>query len=181
MILNNVDNQFVFEFSFDKFILDDNNEYNNRCDLFWNDIIRRFNSSNKTIFLFNFDELKKTLRRKKLAHFSLLYLKLFEIFKLDDIKWKIINFNVMNFFRYDCDFEILFETRRDWVFIKKSNSIDYIIMLKRLSSLIDFDDDSNVKLFKIIMLLNKYIDTYFLFKNSKIRLNWWEVLFRALL
>ena len=44
-------------------------------------------------------------------------------------------------------------------------------MLKKSSSLIDFDDDSNVKLFKIIMLLNKYIDTYSLFKVLKIRLN----------
>ena len=44
-------------------------------------------------------------------------------------------------------------------------------MLKRLSSLIDFDDDSGVKLFKIIMLSNKYIDTYSLFKDSEIRLN----------
>ena len=44
-------------------------------------------------------------------------------------------------------------------------------MLKRLLLLIDFDDDSSVKLFKIIMLLNKYLDTYSLFKNLKIRLN----------
>ena len=44
-------------------------------------------------------------------------------------------------------------------------------MSKKSLSLIDFGDDSGVELFKIIMLLNKYIDTYFLFKNSKIRLN----------
>ena len=43
--------------------------------------------------------------------------------------------------------------------IKESNSINYIIILKKSLSLIDFDDDSGVKLFKIIMLLNKYIDT----------------------
>ena len=45
------------------------------------------------------------------------------------------------------------------------------MILKRSSSLIDFNDDSGVKLFKIIMLLNKYIDIYSLFKNLKIRLN----------
>ena len=55
--------------------------------------------------------------------------------------------------------------------VKKSNSINYIIMLKKSSSLIDFNDDSNVELPKIIMLSNKYIDTYSLFKNLKIRLN----------
>ena len=44
-------------------------------------------------------------------------------------------------------------------------------MSKRSSSLIDFDDDSGVELPKVIMLSNKYINTYSLFKNSKIRLN----------
>ena len=44
-------------------------------------------------------------------------------------------------------------------------------MLKRSSSLIDFNDDSGVELPKITMLLNKYIDTYFIFKDLKIRLN----------
>ena len=171
----------MFEFSFDKFILDDSSEYNNHCDLLWNDIIWRFNSNSKTILLFNFDELEETLRYKKLTHFSLSYLKFFETFKLDDMKWKVINFDVMNFFRYDCDFGILFETRRDWVLVRESNSINYIMMLKRSSSLIDSDDDSGVELSKIIMLLNKYIGTYSLFKNSEIRLNWRKVLFRALL
>ena len=76
----------MFEFPFNKLIFDDIREYNNRCDLFRNDIIRRINNNNKTIFLFNFDILEKTLRRKKLTHFSLLYLKTFGFFKLDDIK-----------------------------------------------------------------------------------------------
>ena len=44
-------------------------------------------------------------------------------------------------------------------------------MLKKSSLLIDFDDDSNVKLSEVIMLSDKYIDTYFLFKVSEIRLN----------
>ena len=44
-------------------------------------------------------------------------------------------------------------------------------MLKKSLLLIDFDDNSNVKLLKVIMLLNKYIDTYSLFKDLKIRLN----------
>ena len=161
----------MFEFSFDKLVLDDSNKYNNRCDLLWNNIIRRFNNNNKMIFLFNFDKLEKTLRYKKLTHFSLLYLKPFETFKLNDIKWKIIDFDVMSFFRHDCDFEILFEMRRDWVFVRESNSINYTIMSKRSSSLIDFNDDSNVELSKITMLSNRYIDTYSLFKNLKIRLN----------
>ena len=43
--------------------------------------------------------------------------------------------------------------------VKESNSINYIIILKRSLSLIDFDDNSGVELPKIIMLLNKYIDT----------------------
>ena len=118
-----------------------------------------------------------------MTHFSLLYLKTLEFFKFDDIKKKIIDFNNVSFFHYDfdIDFEILFETRRDWVLVRESNLINYIIILKRSLSLIDFDDDSDVKLFKIIMLLNKYIDTYFLFKNSKIRLNWRKVLFKTLL
>ena len=161
----------MFEFLFNKFILNDNNEYNNHYDLFWNNIVRRFNNNNKTIFLFNLNKLEETLRYKKLTHFSLLYLKPFEIFKLDDIKWKIIDFDVMDFFRYNCDFEILFKMRRNWILVKESNSINYIIILKKSSSLIDFNDDSSVKLFKIIMLSNKYIDTYSLFKNLKIRLN----------
>ena len=38
------------------------------------------------ILLFNFNEFEKTLRRKKLTHFSLLYLKTLESFKFDDIK-----------------------------------------------------------------------------------------------
>ena len=161
----------MFKFSFDKFILDDSSEYNNRCDLFWNNIVRRFNSNNKIILLFNFNELEETLRYKKLTHFSLSYLKPFEIFKLDNIKWKIINFDVMSFFRYDYDFEILFEMRKDWVLVRGLNLINYIIISKRSSSSINFDDDSGVKLFKIIMLLNKYIDTYSLFKDLRIRLN----------
>ena len=163
----------MFEFSFNKLVLDDNNEYYNHYNLLWNNIIRHFNNNNKTILLFNLDEFEKTLRRKKLTHFSLLYLKSFEIFKLDDIKKKIINFNNVNFFRYDfdIDFEILFKTRRDWVLVRESNLINYIIMSKRSSLLIDFDDNSSVKLFKIIMLSNKYINIYSLFKNSKIRLN----------
>ena len=161
----------MFEFSFDKFIFNDNNEYCDRCNLFWNNIVQRINNNSKTIFLFNFDEFKKTLRYKKLTHLSLSYLKSFKTFKFDDIKWKIIDFDVMSFFHYDCDFEILFKTRKDWIFVKESNSIDYIIMLKRSLSLIDFNDNSNVKLSKITMLSNKYIDTYFLFKYLKIRLN----------
>ena len=89
------------------------------------------------------------------------YLKILEFFKFDDIKWKIIDFDDVSFFRYDfdIDFEILFEMRRDWVLVRESNLINYIIMSKRSSSLIDFDDDSSVKLSKIIMFLNKYIDT----------------------
>ena len=87
------------------------------------------------------------------------------------MKWKIIDFDAVSFFRYNYDFEILFEMRRDWVLVRGLNSINYIIMSKRSLSLIDFNDNSSVKLFKIIMLLNKYIDTYSLFKNSKIRLN----------
>ena len=75
----------------------------------------------------------------------------------------------MNFIRYD--FEILFEIRKDWILVRKSNLINYTIMLKRSSLLIDFDDDSSVELFKVTMLLNRYIDTYSLFKDSKIRLN----------
>ena len=163
----------MFEFSFNKFILDDNREYNNHYDLFQSDIVRRINNNNKTIFLFNFDEFEETLRYKKLTHFSLSYLKIFGFFKFDNVKWKIIDFDRVSFFRYNCDydFEILFKMRRDWVFVRRLNLIDYIIMLKKSSSLIDFDDDSNVKLFKIIMLLNKYIDTYSLFKVLKIRLN----------
>ena len=151
----------MFEFLFNKLVFDDSNEYNNRNDLLWNNIIRRINDNSKIIFLFNFNEFEKTLRRKKLTHFSLLYLKTLEFFKLDDMKWKIINFYNVNFFRYDfdIDFEILFETRRDWVLVRESNLINYIIILKRSSSLIDFNDDSNVKLFKITVLLNKYIDT----------------------
>ena len=149
----------MFEFSFDKLILDDNNEYYNRYNLFWSDIVQRFNNNNRTIFLFNLDKFEETLRRKKLTHFLLSYLKPFEIFKLDDIKWKIINFNVMGFFHHDCDFEILFKMRRDWVLVRESNSIDYIMISKRSSSLIDFDDDSGVKLFKITVLSDKYIDT----------------------
>ena len=159
----------MFEFLFDKFILNGNNEYNNRYDLFWNDIVRRFNSNNKTILLFNLDKLEEMLRRKKLTHFSLSYLKPFETFKLDDVKWKIINFNAVSFFRYG--FEVLFKIWKDWIFVRGSNSIDCIMMLKRSSSLIDFDNDSGVELLKVIMLLNKYIDTYSLFKDSEIRLN----------
>ena len=76
----------MFEFLFDKFVLDDSREYNNRCDLFRNNIVRRINNNNRTIFLFNLNELEETLRRKKLTHFSLSYLKIFESFKLDDMK-----------------------------------------------------------------------------------------------
>ena len=139
--------------------------------MFWNNIVRRIYSNNKTILLFNLNEFKETLRRKKLTHFSLSYLKTFESFKFDNIKWKIIDFNDMSFFRYNCDFKILFKTRKDWILVKESNLINYTIMSKRSLSLIDFNDDSNVKFFKITMLSNKYIDTYFLFKNLKIRLN----------
>ena len=163
----------MFEFSFNKFILDDNNEYNNHYNLFWNNIVQRFNNNNKIIFLFNLNKFEKTLRRKKLTHFSLLYLKPFKIFKFDDIKKKVINFDNVSFFRYnfDIDFEILFKMRRDWMLVRELNSINYIIMLKRSSLLINFDDNSNVKLPKITILSNKYIDMYFLFKDSKIRLN----------
>ena len=42
--------------------------------------------------------------------------------------------------------------------MKESNLINYIIMLKRSSLLIGFDDNSNVELPEIIMLLNKYIN-----------------------
>ena len=67
----------------------------------------------------------------------------------------------MSFFHYDfdIDFEILFETRKDWMLVKRLNLINYIIILKRSLLLIDFDDNSSVKLSKIIMLSNKYIDT----------------------
>ena len=147
----------MFEFSFDKFILGDNNEYYNRYNLFWNNIVRRINNSRRMILLLNFDKFEKTLRRKELTHFSLSYLKILEFFKLDDMKWKVINFDCVSFFRYN--FEILFEIRRDWVFVKESNLINNIMMLKRSSSLINFDDDSNVKLFKVIMLANKDNDT----------------------
>ena len=102
---------------------------------------------------------------------SKVYLKILEFFKFDDVKWKIINFDRVGFFRYDCDFEILFETRKNWILVRGLILINYIITLKRSSSLINFNYDSNVKLPKIIMLLNKYIDTYSLFKNLKIRLN----------
>ena len=37
-------------------------------------------------FLFNFDEFEKTLRYKKLTHFSLSYLKTLKFFKFNDIK-----------------------------------------------------------------------------------------------
>ena len=149
----------MFEFSLDKFILDDNNEYNNNYDLLWSDIIRRINNNRKTFFSFNFDEFEKTLRRKKLTHFSLSYLKTLESFKFDDIKWKIINFDRVSFFRYDCDFEILFKSRKNKMLVRESNSINYIIISKKSSSLIDFNDNSNVKLPKVIMLSDKYIDT----------------------
>ena len=43
--------------------------------------------------------------------------------------------------------------------VRESNLINYIIMLKKSSLLIDFDDDSSVELSKIIILLNKYINT----------------------
>ena len=76
----------MFEFSFDKLIFDDNREYNNHYDLFRNNIVRRINNNNKIILLFNFNKLEETLRRKKLTHFLLLYLKTFEFFKLDNIK-----------------------------------------------------------------------------------------------
>ena len=65
--------------------------------------------------------------------------------------------------------------------MRESNLIDYIIMSTKSLLLIDFNDDSDVKLFKIIMLSNKYIDTYSLFKDLEIRLNWRKALFRALL
>ena len=44
--------------------------------------------------------------------------------------------------------------------MRGSNLINYTIISKKSSLLIDFNDDLNVKLFKVIMLLNKYIDTY---------------------
>ena len=65
----------------------------------------------------------------------------------------------MGFFHYDYDFKILFETRRDKVLVRGLNLINYTIILKRLLSLIDFDDDSGVELFKITMLSDKYINT----------------------
>ena len=43
--------------------------------------------------------------------------------------------------------------------VKNLNLINYIIMLKKSLLLIDFNDDSSVKLLKVIILLNKYIDT----------------------
>ena len=47
------------------------------------------------------------LRRKKLSHFLKSYLKIFEFFKLFDIKRKIvIEFHVNDFFEYD-NFDIL--------------------------------------------------------------------------
>ena len=42
--------------------------------------------------------------------------------------------------------------------MRESNSINYIIILKRLSLLINFKNNSRVKLSKIIKLSNKYID-----------------------
>ena len=53
------------------------------------------------------------LRRKKLTHFSLLYYKIFKIFKFNNMKKKINDFNRENFFHYNYDFnfdsEILFK------------------------------------------------------------------------
>ena len=43
--------------------------------------------------------------------------------------------------------------------VRELNLINYTIILKRSSSLIDFDDDSSVKLLRVIMLSDKYIDT----------------------
>ena len=124
----------MFEFLFNKFILDDNNDYYDRYNLFWNNIVRRFNSNNKTIFLFNLDEFKETLRYKKLTHFSLSYLKPFEIFKFNDIKKKVIDFDNVSFFHYDfnIDFEILFKMRKDWVLVRGSNLINLYNNIKEI-------------------------------------------------
>ena len=43
--------------------------------------------------------------------------------------------------------------------VRKLNSINYIIIFKKSLLLIDFDDNSSVKLSEIIMLSDKYIDT----------------------
>ena len=42
--------------------------------------------------------------------------------------------------------------------MKESNSINYIIILKRSLLLIDFKNNSRVELSRIIKLLNKYIN-----------------------
>ena len=74
-----------------------------------NTIIKRF-------FLINFNKFEKTLRRKKLAYFLLSHYKFFRIFKFNDMKKKINDFNCEFFFRYNYnfdfnfDFEILFKT-----------------------------------------------------------------------
>ena len=49
-------------------------------------------------FLINFNKFEKTLRRKKLIYFLLLYYKNFKIFKFNNIKRKINNFNYEFFF-----------------------------------------------------------------------------------
>ena len=48
--------------------------------------------------------------------------------------------------------------RKNWIFIKKLNLTNYIIMLKRSLLLINLNNNSDVKLSKIIKLLNKNID-----------------------
>ena len=52
-------------------------------------------------FLIKFNKLDKTLRYKKLFYILLLYLKNFKIFKFENIKKKIINFDFNNFFYYN--------------------------------------------------------------------------------
>ena len=117
--MNNVDNQFIFKFSFNKFIFDNYNKYYIRCNFFRDDILYRDKYNNKTFFLINFDEFEKTLRRKKLTYFLLSYYKTFKIFKFNNMKKKINNFDCENFFRHDCDFDfnfnfrILFKTRKN--------------------------------------------------------------------
>ena len=99
------------------------------------------------------------LRCKKLTYFLLSYYKKFKIFKFNNIKKKINNFNHNFFSRYNCDFDfdfkILFKMWKNWVFIKRLKLINYTIILKKSSSLINSNNDLDMKLFEIIILLNK--------------------------
>ena len=99
----------MFKFSFDKSIFGDYNEYYIHYNFFENDVFYRDKCGDKTFFLINFDEFKKTLRRKKLTHFSLSHYKIFRVFKFSDMKGKINDFNRENFFHYNCDFDFDFE------------------------------------------------------------------------